>query len=91
MVVGDGVSVGVRERGGGGSGASREHCANPRSVGECRWGVWRRGEPHTKCPGSHLCLYSAGHRGPPTIKRLSAPDQGAVKGHVKPLGSNVWR
>ena len=31
-------------------------------------------------------LYSAGHRGPPTMVWLGAPDQGASQGPVRPVG-----
>ena len=34
----------------------------------------------------HLFLYSTGHRGPPTMVWLGAPDQGASQGPVRPVG-----
>jgi hypothetical protein len=47
------------------------------------------GQPRDACHCPHYSIYSAGDRGSPTSERLGAPDQGAVKGNVEPLGSNV--
>ena len=66
-------------------GASREHRANPRSVGDVV-GRWRTGEPRDQCATGPHPLCSAGHRGPPTLVRLGIPDQDAVKGTDRPVG-----
>ena len=39
-----------------------------------------------RAPAPHLCLYSAGHMGPPIMVWLGAPDQGASQGPVRPVG-----
>jgi hypothetical protein len=36
--------------------------------------------------GSHPFLYGTVRRGPPTANGLSAPDQGASQGPIRPLG-----
>jgi hypothetical protein len=36
--------------------------------------------------GSHPLLYGTMRRGPPTANGLSAPDQGASQGPIRPLG-----
>ena len=47
---------------GGGGGATEDAVVLPVSTaltligGVCRWGNWRRGEPCTVCPGSHLFI-----------------------------------
>ena len=61
--------------GSGGGGASREHCVNPRSVGDVGGETGGAVNLVLRAPAP-TSLYSAGHRGPPTMRRLGAPDQG---------------
>ena len=52
----------------------------------CGWGVWRRGEPRTSCPGPHH-LYIRRSQGPTNQKGLDAPDQGVLtKGLAQAVG-----
>jgi hypothetical protein len=61
---------------GSGGGASREHCANPSSVGDIGWVTGGAVNIILRAPAP-TSLYSTGHKGPPTIRGLDAPDQGA--------------
>ena len=84
--------VAERSRWRGGSGASREHCDCPRSEGD--FGGESGGAVNlVPCAPAPTSLYIAGHRGPPTIERLGAPDQGANRsgpdGPLSPLGGEI--
>ena len=77
------IAEGSRWR--GGSGASREHCDCPRSEGDI--GGESGGAVNlVPCAPAPTSLYIAGHRGPPTIRGLGAPDQGAGQGARRAVG-----
>ena len=71
-VAGDGGERGS----GGGGGASRDFCANLDRIGFVG-GAVTHDQPRELCSRPPTSLCSAGHRGPPTMLRLGAPDQGA--------------
>jgi hypothetical protein len=66
--------------GDGGSGAS--HRAALTLIGGSVGGVEEHGEPHETCPRPPTSLYSAGDRGPPTIKGRAPPISAQSRGSV---------
>ena len=67
----------VRGSSGGGGEASRGYCANLDWIGFVGGVVWHTINLVSCAAGPPTSLCSAGHRGPPTMVRLGAPDQGA--------------
>jgi hypothetical protein len=78
-----------RVRGSGG-GASREHCANPRSVRDIGGVTDNAVNLILHAPGP-TSLYSAGHRGPPTITGCAPPVRVQVKGAQWAVGPTRMR
>jgi hypothetical protein len=70
--------------GGGGSGASR--CTTLTLIGGSINGVEEHGEPHETCPRPPTSLYSAGDRGPPTIKGRAPPIRTQSRGRDRAVG-----
>ena len=76
---------GERGSSGGGGEASRDYCANLDRIGFVG-GVVTHDQPRELCSPPPTSLCSAGHRGPPTMVRLGAPDQSARQGYRQAVG-----